>query len=111
MKRERYKEKKEPGVNDVLIIYFHGNAEDISDNIHFLNHLHHGLNVSVLAMEYPGYGFFKNRFNGGEINEDWHENWLWDRMPTTSAVIKESAKTIYEHAIAPVQHGGLGFYK
>lgn len=46
--------------HDRLIIYFHGNAEDVTDNEYFMNHLHTIFNCSVLAMEYPGYGFFKN---------------------------------------------------
>ncbi|CAD8136558.1 unnamed protein product [Paramecium pentaurelia] len=39
-----------------IIVYFHGNAEDISQSYAFLIHLRNQEKISVLAVEYPGYG-------------------------------------------------------
>ena len=49
-------------------MYFHGNAEDVTDNIYFLNHLQTIFNCSVIAMEYPGYGFFQHQISEGKAN-------------------------------------------
>ena len=42
-----------------LIIYFHGNAEDIGLAYDFLYQLGHVLRMHVLAVEYSGYGLYK----------------------------------------------------
>ncbi|CAD8141837.1 unnamed protein product [Paramecium octaurelia] len=42
-----------------IVVYFHGNAEDITQSYAFLIHLRNVLQqekISVLAVEYPGYG-------------------------------------------------------
>ena len=44
------------------IIYFHANAEDICQVHYLLQHLCALLRVNVLAMEYPGYGFYTSVF-------------------------------------------------
>lgn len=49
-----------------VLIYFHSNAEDIHLCEPFCRHLMSELNVCVLAMEYPGYGYFK----GPEVSEE-----------------------------------------
>ena len=41
-----------------IIVYFHGNSEDLYQNLYFLHQLKEFFNYSVLGMEYPGYGFF-----------------------------------------------------
>jgi hypothetical protein len=43
------------------MLYFHGNAEDVGHNMMFLFHMKEQFQLDVLAMEYPGYGFFKNK--------------------------------------------------
>ena len=42
------------------MIYFHGNAEDVGHNLDLFATLRERFNVSVLGVEYPGYGFFCN---------------------------------------------------
>lgn len=42
-----------------VIIYFHANAEDLGVVFPSLQHLHEQLQVSVLAIEYPGYGLLR----------------------------------------------------
>lgn len=42
-----------------MIIYFHGNAEDIGLAYDFLYQMGHELKMHVLAVEYSGYGLYK----------------------------------------------------
>ena len=42
-----------------LLIYFHANAEDIILSHELLDYLRALLRCNVLAMEYPGYGLYK----------------------------------------------------
>jgi len=41
-----------------LLLYFHGNAEDLGLAWELLDHIRSSLKVHVLAMEYPGYGIY-----------------------------------------------------
>ncbi len=41
-----------------LLLYFHGNAEDIGYSEEFLRYLVKALKINVLAMEYPSYGIY-----------------------------------------------------
>jgi abhydrolase domain-containing protein 17 len=43
-----------------LLIYFHGNAEDIGLSYRDLDILKKSLKINVLAMEYPGYGVYND---------------------------------------------------
>jgi hypothetical protein len=43
-----------------LLIYFHGNAEDIGFSYRDLDVLKKSLKINVLAIEYPGYGVYKD---------------------------------------------------
>lgn len=52
-----------------LLIYFHANAEDIGLVHQFLSVLRTLLRVNVLAMEYPGYGFFTKEFQNVRTKE------------------------------------------
>ena len=42
-----------------ILIYFHGNAEDIGLAFDLLCMIGHRLQVHVIAVEYPGYGLYK----------------------------------------------------
>ena len=42
-----------------ILLYFHGNAEDIGHSYEFLKDLSSSFRVTVLAMEYPGYGIYR----------------------------------------------------
>lgn len=42
-----------------LLIYFHGNAEDVGLSYEMLDHLRSSLKLNILAVEYPGYGIFE----------------------------------------------------
>lgn len=43
-----------------LLIYFHGNAEDVGLAFDLLSSVGEELKMHVLAVEYPGYGLYKN---------------------------------------------------
>ncbi|CAD8139585.1 unnamed protein product [Paramecium pentaurelia] len=43
-----------------ILLYFHANCEDITQSYNFLVHLRENLQVSAIAVEYPGYGKYKN---------------------------------------------------
>jgi esterase/lipase len=55
-----------------LLIYFHGNAEDIGLSYEMLDHLRSSLKINVLAVEYPGYGIYRdiNGCTAEKISED-----------------------------------------
>jgi len=53
-----------------LLLYFHGNAEDIGQTCGLLETLNKYLNVHTLAMEYPSYGIYPGKPNEGRIIED-----------------------------------------
>jgi hypothetical protein len=42
-----------------LVIYFHGNAEDVGLAFEMLNLFSDAIQMHVLAVEYPGYGLYK----------------------------------------------------
>ena len=43
-----------------LIIYFHGNAEDLGISYEMLDHMRTALRINVMAVEYPGYGIYED---------------------------------------------------
>lgn len=43
-----------------MILYFHGNAEDVSHSYEFFVKLSVTFKCSVLAVEYPGYGIYRS---------------------------------------------------
>lgn len=44
-----------------ILIYFHGNAEDLKSSYDLIDMLRSILNVHVVAVEYPGYGLYKGK--------------------------------------------------
>jgi hypothetical protein len=55
-----------------LLIYFHGNAEDVGLSYRDLDLLKKSLKVNILAMEYPGYGVYPDASgcSADKIKED-----------------------------------------
>lgn len=43
-----------------LIIFFHGNAEDLGISYEMLDHMRSALKINVLAVEYPSYGVYED---------------------------------------------------
>ena len=63
------------------MLYFHGNAEDVHSSFPLLQKISTHLNVSVLAIEYPGYGLYRDNGHACE------------------AKIKEDAEYIYHYCL------------
>jgi len=42
-----------------VLLYFHGNAEDLGITYHYLTMLRDILQVRIIAMEYRGYGLYQ----------------------------------------------------
>jgi len=57
---------KNPPKNKVLI-YFHGNAEDLGHSYDFLKALSDALRVNIISMEYPGYGIYTQESPSSEL--------------------------------------------
>ena len=43
-----------------IILFFHGNAEDLGISYEMLDHLRGALKINILAVEYPGYGIYQD---------------------------------------------------
>lgn len=44
---------------DKILVFFHGNAEDVGLSFELLEHVQHVLHCHILAVEYPGYGIYR----------------------------------------------------
>lgn len=53
-----------------IMIYFHGNAEDLGLSFDILDTLRSVLHIHILAVEYPGYGVYSGRANSETILND-----------------------------------------
>lgn len=53
-----------------ILIYFHGNGEDVKLSHDLLANLRNNLQIHVIAMEYPGYGIYKGNPSADKIIED-----------------------------------------
>jgi len=62
-------QKYEEGSKNI-ILYFHGNAEDIGYASDFTRKLSYGLKADVISVEYPGYGVYEGDTNAKTILED-----------------------------------------
>ena len=58
------------GGSSKLLIYFHGNAEDVGLAMELLAFVKDMLKVHVLAMEYPGYGVYEGEPDADQIALD-----------------------------------------
>ena len=50
-----------------MLLYFHGNAEDVGLAYELMDHLRSTLLVHVIAMEYPGYGVYQGESNADQV--------------------------------------------
>jgi hypothetical protein len=49
---------EKPKKSSKIIVYFHGNAEDVSTSYNFTLKMSLTFRCNVLAVEYPGYGLY-----------------------------------------------------
>jgi abhydrolase domain-containing protein 17 len=53
-----------------ILVFFHGNAEDLKSSYNLIDIFRSVLNVNVIAMEYPGYGLYKGKSTEDAILSD-----------------------------------------
>jgi abhydrolase domain-containing protein 17 len=53
-----------------VMLYFHGNAEDVGLAYELMDHLRSTLMVHVIAMEYPGYGIYPGESDAEQVQRD-----------------------------------------
>lgn len=44
---------------DKILVYFHGNSEDLGGAYQFLQYFQFRMEVHIIAVEYPGYGVYQ----------------------------------------------------
>jgi pimeloyl-ACP methyl ester carboxylesterase len=49
------------GGSSKIMLFFHGNAEDVGLSSELLEHLMPALKIHILAVEYPGYGIYRTK--------------------------------------------------
>jgi pimeloyl-ACP methyl ester carboxylesterase len=68
------------GGSSKVMVFFHGNAEDVGLAEDLLHHLSESLEVHVVAVEYPGYGIYRDE-------------------SSTDQIIEEDAARVYEYLV------------
>ena len=58
------------GEDKKIMLYFHGNAEDVGHNMPLMYLFREKFKMSVLAVEYPGYGFFSHQILNGKVKPE-----------------------------------------
>mmetsp|Transcript_14868 Transcript_14868/g.27488 ORF Transcript_14868/g.27488 Transcript_14868/m.27488 type:complete len:286 (+) Transcript_14868:1285-2142(+) len=59
-----------PRGSNKLLLYFHGNAEDLGYSYELMDLLRCTLNLHVMCVEYPGYGLYKAKCNAQRVTDD-----------------------------------------
>jgi hypothetical protein len=55
---------------DKIIVFFHGNGEDLSTSYYFANYIRNMLDISILVMEYQGYSIYEGSSSSKNVIED-----------------------------------------
>lgn len=61
-----------PGSNQATLLWFHGNAGNISYRVELLSRLHRGLGASIFIFDYQGYGLSRGRASEKATYQDAH---------------------------------------
>jgi len=85
------------------MLYFHGNAEDVGHNMPLMYLFREKFKVSVLAVEYPGYGFFSHQILDGKVKPENQKINCNAKKLTTNSLL------VFDFVIRPVEQGGLGY--
>ena len=67
----------------------------------FLYQMRLRYDASVIAMEYPGYGFYSRQIVNGATTQK--------KMSCSPGKIKENALLMFKHVTTPIKEGGLGY--
>jgi len=62
--------KPSNSLSHFILIYFHGNGEDVYLAYDLLSNLRNNLQINVMAVEYPGYGIYKGSPSAERIIQD-----------------------------------------
>jgi esterase/lipase len=104
--KEREEEEKKQSEqddpdNERIMLYFHGNSEDVGSNVYFLMQLREMFEISTLAMEYPGYGIFTHSIVKGVTTEE--------KLTCSAKSITTNAELVIKHLLKSKKDGGLGY--
>jgi len=58
------------GGSSKVLLFFHGNAEDVGLAEDLLHHLSESLEVHIIAIEYPGYGIYRDESSSDTMIEE-----------------------------------------
>ncbi len=59
-----------PSGSSKVILYFHGNAEDVGHTVELLEHVRDSLGIHIICVEYPGYGIYAGSPDATRVTED-----------------------------------------
>ena len=59
-----------PRGSSKVLLYFHGNAEDVGLAYELMDHLRSTMMLHVMAVEYPGYGIYAGKPTAKQVIED-----------------------------------------
>ncbi|EWS71805.1 hydrolase of the alpha/beta superfamily protein, putative (macronuclear) [Tetrahymena thermophila SB210] len=57
-------------ISNQILIFFHSTASDLAQDHHYISEIRNHLQVSVLGVEYPGYGIYKGNPSPEGIEKD-----------------------------------------
>ncbi|KAL4503162.1 hypothetical protein ABPG72_014391 [Tetrahymena utriculariae] len=57
-------------ISNKILIFFHSTANDLASDHHFMSQIRNNLQVSVLGVEYQGYGIYKGNPSPEGIEKD-----------------------------------------
>ena len=61
---------KSPTGSSKIILYFHGNAEDVGHSQELLEHIRDSIGHNIICVEYPGYGVYPGSPDSERLTED-----------------------------------------
>ena len=98
-----------------LILYFHGNAEDIGLAFDLLYMFGKMMRMHVLAIEYPGYGLYKtSKADEQQIKEDAETiydlsmGWMQRKLAAREGADRDDADHLLEFALHGLRRGTAG---
>jgi hypothetical protein len=64
--------RRNSGKADKILIYFHGNNEDLAQAFRFVQYFQYRMEVHIIVVEYPGYGVYDGTPNETNVLSDAH---------------------------------------
>lgn len=63
---------RNPNKTKKILVYFHGNSEDLGGAYQFLQFMQYRIETHIIAVEYPGYGVYKGTATEESVFNDAH---------------------------------------